>query len=815
MNLRFGILLSLSIALISPGLMARSQPAASTQVAQQTARQLFQQGLEQYQSNQLEAALKSWQQALTMFQQLKDPEAEGATLGVLGAGHLAIGDLTQAQNYTQRFLTIAKQRNDLNAQSQALANLGIIHKNLGDYAASIAVHNQALTLMRSLKNRQAEGQLLLNLGNTFDAIGNYEAAISAFEQSLAIARQAQDLPGEEAALSNLGAIYAKQGDDRKALSFYQEALKIAESTNAIRQQISVLINLGTAYYGLQQRELAINHYQRSLALVEKLSDPRLQGEVLSNLGLIYEDQKDFTKAIQSHQQSVALAQASKNPRSEALARNNFAHTLFYAGKLADAEKNLRTAIALLDRLRSGLSDFDQVNIFDTQIFTYNLLQQVLLAANKPEAALEASEQGRARAFAQLLASRLTRDRKASTNPTITAPSIAQIRQIAKQQNATLVSYAIVPDDQFKFRGKQRAKEAGLFIWVVKPTGEVTFRQVDLKPLWKQQITLQELVQVGRCLAPSPICPTISEYAQAKTKQSVSQSSTPYYPGLKELYQLLIQPIANLLPENPNDRIVFIPQESLFLVPFAALQDAEGKFLIEKHTLLSAPSIQVLDLTYQQRQRIAKQPNRNTALVVGNPTMPKVVLKAGEPPEQLKPLLGAEEEAEEIAKLLKTTALIGAQATKAQILQKLPSARFVHLATHGLLEYAGSNGIPGAIAVAPDHQDDGLLTSTEILNLRLNAELVVLSACDTGQGKITGDGVIGLSRAWISANVPSVIVSLWAVPDAQTAMLMTAFYQKLQSQPDKAQALRQAMLTTMQEYPQPLDWAAFTLIGEAL
>ncbi|WP_283812896.1 CHAT domain-containing protein [Leptothermofonsia sichuanensis] len=99
-------------------------------------------------------------------------------------------------------------------------------------------------------------------------------------------------------------------------------------------------------------------------------------------------------------------------------------------------------------------------------------------------------------------------------------------------------------------------------------------------------------------------------------------------------------------------------------------------------------------------------------------------------------------------------------------------------------------------------------------MKLQAELVVLSACNTGQGRITGDGVVGLSRSFITVGVPSVLVSLWAVPDAPTAGLMTAFYKKLQQHPDKARALRQAMLATMKTHPQPKDWAAFTLIGEA-
>jgi CHAT domain-containing protein len=284
--------------------------------------------------------------------------------------------------------------------------------------------------------------------------------------------------------------------------------------------------------------------------------------------------------------------------------------------------------------------------------------------------------------------------------------------------------------------------------------------------------------------------------------------------LRQSYQLLIEPIADLLPTNPESHVVFIPQGPLFLIPFPALQDEQGKYLIEKHTILTAPSIQVLNLTRQARQNLP-QVTQSNVLVVGNPTMPTLQLNPNQPPQALSPLPGAEQEALAIAELLNTQAIIGNAATEATIVQQLPQARSIHLATHGLLDEVQSLnlGIPGAIALAPGNSQDGLLTSSEILNLNLNAELVVLSACDTGQGKITGDGVIGLSRAFIAAGVPSVVVSLWAVPDAPTANLMTEFYRQMQLHPDKARALRSAMLTTMQQHPEPKDWAAFTLIGE--
>lgn len=251
------------------------------------------------------------------------------------------------------------------------------------------------------------------------------------------------------------------------------------------------------------------------------------------------------------------------------------------------------------------------------------------------------------------------------------------------------------------------------------------------------------------------------------------------------------------------------------MPFPALQDESGHYLIEQHTLLTAPSIQLLEKTQQQAVQV-RQANLQDVLVVGNPTMPGVSANIGDRPQQLTALPGAEQEARAIAPLLHTQALIGSQATKAAVVQRLSTARIIHLATHGLLR-SNLQALDSAIALAPDgtgEPSDGLLTAAELAQMRLNAELIVLSACDTGQGQITGDGVIGLSRSLITAGVPSVLVSLWSVPDAPTAELMTEFYRQFQQTDNKAQALRQAMLTTMAQHPNPRDWAAFTLIGEA-
>ncbi len=836
----------LPFALFSSAIAAQAQTVAEKPLTESvqpapktTANQLLQQGVEQYQIGQLETAVKSWRQALLLFRQAQDQAGEGTVLANLGAAYIRLERYREAIPYLENYLPIARSLNDKQGEAQALGNLGIAYEALGNYGAAIATQKQAGKLMLALGDRRSLGQVLLNLGNSFEAVGDYDNAKAAYQQSLKIAQQMGDRLGEGIALGNLGAVYANLGQSREAIAAHEQSLKIARAIPNPSSEASALINLGSTYHSLGNQIQALNYYQQALKVAQMAKDRQREGEALGSLGLIYEDQKRYPQAIEYFQKSLAIARTTGKPEAQAIALNNLGHALFGAGRLAEAESAVEAAIQLLDRLGRGLNDTYKVSIFDTRIHTDNLLQQIRVAANKPEAALEAAERGRAWAFVQLL---LRRTQKDSPAIEVKPFTIAQIKQVARQQNATLIEYAIVPDDDFKFRGKQRARESELFIWVVQPNGKVNFRRVDLKPLWQKNATLTEVVQVARCLVPGEDCGPVARAIRGISIVSSENLRTENTPeptgkprvrkqvGLRKLHDLLIAPISDLLPQDANARIIFVPQETLLLVPFAALQDPNGNYLIENHTILTAPSIQVLELTRKVRskgsgersEKMAPSSTASSALIVGNPTMPSITLEFGKPPQPLPPLPGAEQEALKVAELLQTKALIGSQATKAAVKQRLPNARVIHLATHGLLEFGNQNsyvslqglGVPGAIALAPSPEDDGLLTADEILNFHLNAELVVLSACNTGQGRITGDGVIGLSRAFISAGAPSVVVSLWAVPDAPTAELMTSFYQNLQKNPDKAIALRQAMLDTMETYPRPIDWAAFTLIGAA-
>jgi CHAT domain-containing protein len=637
------------------------------------------------------------------------------------------------------------------------------------------------------------------------------------------------------------------GDYDLAIECYQQGLAIKWE---IRNREMGSINFLLRHYPIE--------YQQSLAIAREIKYPQMEGAALGNLGNIYFGRGDYAKAIEYYQQSLAVAREIKSRLGEGTQLNNLGAALYKSGNFTAAEKTLIDAIKVWEYLRAklGSNDVNKVSIFKEQARAYSALQEVLIAHDKPNDALEIAEQQRAWPFVELLAQRL------STNPNaisdINKPTIERIKQIAKAQNATLVEYSITGIYSGNSWGFERKK---LFIWVIQPTGKVSFRQVDLGitnfleelvydtrvwnglrimgqepqqlalspgdlvklkddvPKWEpwEVITFEpkkRIVKLRQSSFPEGV--TIERSVTDVANKVASRRTTDS--RLQELHQLLIKPIADLLPTDPEARLIFIPHKDLFSVTFPALQDAEGKYLIEKHTILTAPAIQVLDLTRQLRSRVPGSAQK--VLIVGNPTMPKVSFIPGELSEKLPALPYAELEAREIAQLFHTTALTGNQATKAAIVPRLSDSRLIHLATHGLFDGRPLNlldnqrGFRSAIALAPSGTDNGFLTAEEVLKLNLNAELVVLSACNTGQALNRGDGIIDLSSSLIAAGVPSVIVAVWPVSDAPTAELMTEFYQNFQRTGDKAQALRQAMLTRMQQHPKPRDWAAFTLIGEA-
>jgi CHAT domain-containing protein len=304
-----------------------------------------------------------------------------------------------------------------------------------------------------------------------------------------------------------------------------------------------------------------------------------------------------------------------------------------------------------------------------------------------------------------------------------------------------------------------------------------------------------------------------------------------------LYALLVAPVADALPAGAGARVIVVPHGPLFLLPFAGLVAADGSYLVERVALSYTPSVGTLREVAARRSHAPRRPRG--VLAVGNP---RGVSGAGqEDASELPDLPGAEAEARQVAALFappEAVLLTGPAAREDRVRALAPGRAVVHIAAHAVLREdaplasylaLAAPPPPGRVAAGvPDARSDGRLTAREVLEIPLDADLVVLSGCQTGLGAVSGDGVSGLSRAFLHAGAASLVVSLWRVADVVGHDLMTGFQRGLQVDGrDAADALRRAQLATIDQLRRgalrdragvplaesPIYWAPFVLVGE--
>jgi CHAT domain-containing protein len=360
-------------------------------------------------------------------------------------------------------------------------------------------------------------------------------------------------------------------------------------------------------------------------------------------------------------------------------------------------------------------------------------------------------------------------------------------------------------------------ENKIYIWVVTPDGKVHAQKVELL-----RSKLEELVRdtLGFGAEPGDVG---SESSQGARSDKHATRRAPW----RDLYDLLVRPVREWLPRAPGARLTIVPHGPLHSLSFAALQDSRGRYLVEDFALNYVPATSVLPFL---STRLKTDTRRGNLLLVADPT--PFPARSGE--SQLPRLPGAREEAREIAQLVprsRVTLLSGEAADETRVRQATSQQAVLHFATHAIVKDADPFQSFLALAQPRDNSNDGRLTAREIYDLHLDAGLVVLSACRSGEGRVTGDGIASLGRAFFYAGTPSVIVSLWDVADQPTNRLLPAFYRSWLRGADKAAALRSAQLQFLHDLragkvtistpagkialaEDPAYWAGFVLLGEA-
>jgi CHAT domain-containing protein len=602
-------------------------------------------------------------------------------------------------------------------------------------------------------------------------------------------------------LINKARILRQSGKPQEAKPLAEQALILATKQNAWLQMVY-------ARGELSFEERLAGNYDRVLQLrLENLDTIRAHRDafrpgdeesMLEHVAAAYSWKRNYPLAIRYCGEALVAAEAEdrKDGRIGASvphALQAMGINLYLAGQYNEAQDALQKAYAGYVAFSAQTNESQSASYYEIEVETLRWLQRVLVAQKRIEQALEVAELGRSRALAAALAGGTS-----NVSPKFTAD---MARAIAREHDSTIVEFSVLydydPDMLFIFSNFEDVPIASIYLWVIQPNGKITFHEAALPP---QGPSLVQMVRQARF--------SVGAYGRGVTAIQEPEATKGH--PLQDLYNLLIAPALTDLPSNPDQVVTFVLQDWLFMVPFAALQDGTGHYLIEQHAIAFAPSLSVLNLTHKE---VTSARTGSGVLIVGNPAMPSLPAETGAAPVPLGQLPGAEKEARAVAAQFHATPLVGQAATKDQVLQRLPHAELVHFATHGLLDQA-TGGYQSALALSPEGSDNGFLTTREIQNLKLNADLVVLSACDTALGKMSGDGILGLSRSFTTAGIPSVMVSLWAISDDSTAYLMEHFYQRLQAGEGKAKSLRGAMLDTMNKYPAPLNWAAFVLMGES-
>ena len=363
------------------------------------------------------------------------------------------------------------------------------------------------------------------------------------------------------------------------------------------------------------------------------------------------------------------------------------------------------------------------------------------------------------------------------------------------------------------------------IWTVSPDGRIAHAQTELGayPLEKW---INEALHTGGNPGDTPSAPSRLQIASRGGAALLTAGKTKE--AWHHLYNALIAPVRVNLPSRSGSRLTIIPSGPLFRLSFAALMDEKGRYLIENYTLHYSPAIEAFRYTLRAQQRNAELPARY--LLVANPLrMPAADGKS------LPALPGSQREVRRISSLIPAGSAIllqGKQADEASVRRAMPAAKVIHLATHGVID--NSNPLLSFLALGQtsDQPDrNGRLTAEEVYSLDLHADLVVLSACRTGLGQISGDGVAGLARAFFYAGAASVVSTLWDVADQPTAQLIGDFYGSFsKGKNGKSEALRDAQLSLLHSLrnghvrvdtpfgllPLPEDpvfWAGYVLLGE--
>ncbi len=777
---------------------------------------------------------------------IQDREAPGSrelayTLNGLGVLELQRGDLRAARERLTRALQIRERlAPDSLEVATVLANLGSVALDEGDAEAAHQYETRALAIHERLGSASRDVAAILgNLGAVALERGDLDAAQDYCSRALALwQKEAPDSLDVATCLYNLGRVAEKRDDLPAARDHLSRSLALREGL----APDSLLVAATLTYLGWladRSRDLdaAEDCHTRALAIQERLAPDHVDvAASLSNLGFIALQRERPSDALPLLARAAEIVESHRSQIASPEVRALFTESrhAVYLGLLRShlALGDLGSAFATLERLRgralvemlaegrAGLRGDVPAELLAKQ----DALDQARATAYERLTGLDArKDAAQIEELRAQLAAWAVQQRELEAQIRSAAPRYADLQypapldlkaaQAALDPGTLLLAYYMDNNETYLFAVTPGQGVDSGFGGAEVPNADLHEDGVWLFRVARDFVNLNTMILMLESAIARQAGPSRAELATGEEREAAAPERALFF--LRDLYDGLVRPAQRLI--DRAERLLICPDAWLTRLPFAALvaeeQDGAVRYLADLKPLHT-----VVSVTAYARLRQAK--GHGGLLTTQQPTL----VAFGDPEYDtgpaglaLSPLPGTRAEVEAIAALYgpEARAFLGREATKAAALQECREARLVHFACHGILDHR--DPLASGIALTATEDDDGLLRAWEILQrARLDADLVVLSACQTGQGQHTRhEGVIGLTRALQYAGARSVMVSLWSVSDASTAALMTAFYRELREGASKDVALQRAMgeLRKDPRWEHPFYWAPFVLVGD--
>ena len=841
------------------------------------ARTLINLGLAYTSLGEARRALEIYNQALSVWQKLGNHQQAADTLTNIGLTYDILGEGQESLEHYNQALSLYQAMANRRGEALALNNIGIAHGNLGEARKELEYYNRALELWRTMGNRREEANTLINIGSAEASLNDPKDAMTHYSQALQLWREVGDRRSEATALQYIGELHASSADPRKALEYYDQALPLLRTAGDRWREACVLRNLGYLHARLGEPQQAMEYSSQALTIFRSVGDRSGEAQALYGIARAERDRGNLVEARRQIESAIALVEAvradvnSRQLRASYLASiqkyyelnidllmrlnqerptEGFDALAVQASERARARGLIETLAESGARIREGADAAlleRERNLSQQLNAKAASLTQLASGPHKPEQA-EALKLEISQLESEYEQAQVAIRRASPRYAAITQPQPLKLDEIQQQldQDTLLLEYSL---------GEERS-----FLWAITNNSLASYelpKQEQINQAAREVydlLTARGLRKRGETLR--------------KQRERIAEADAQLPEAAARLSRMILSPAASRLGKN---KLIIVADGALQYVPFGMLPMPEsgrageresGRVvpispalplshspalpLIVNHEIISLPSASTLAI--QRRELADRKPAPKMLAVIADPVFSSKDernRRGGVSSKQIASARIIEHEEENAAVTVGRFSIPRLPFTRQEaerILAVSPGAanlkaldfranratatnpelgryRYIHFATHGLLdsERPGLSALALSLVDERGKQQDGFLRAHEIYNLRLPADLVTLSACQTGLGKeIKGEGLVGLTRGFMYAGAARVVVSLWSVNDKATSELMTKFYRKMLKDGERpAAALRAAQVEMwrQKQWQSPYYWAAFVLQGE--